>query len=129
MHTERNKTRFWLRTLLIIIAIAIHQIFLPWWGLVLACMLSGYLTVSMGKSAFLSGFGAAFLTWGLVALYMDLQNNSLLSSKVIRLLPVPEIPVILVIITAMLGGLMGGFACKAGDLFRRFSWKEKARYY
>lgn len=129
MQKDKRQSAFLLRTGIIVAAIVLHQIFLPWWGLAIACLLAGYLTAPMGRSAFLAAFSAAFLTWSLYALYLDLQNDEILSSRMIQLFPLPDVPLLLVPITGLLGGVVGGFACKSGDLFRRFFWKEKARYY
>jgi hypothetical protein len=129
MRTENKIRNFWLRTLILLASVIVHQLFLPWWGMVAGCILGGYLTAPMNRAAFMAGFISVFLIWGGLALYLDLQNDSILSSRVIRLFPLPQWPVILVLITALIGGLTGGLACKTGELLRRFTWKEKARYY
>jgi hypothetical protein len=126
---ENKRGKFWIRVAIVVAGILVHQLLLPWWGLPLACLLCGYLTAPMNRSAFMAGFLGGFVAWGLPALYLDLQNDSILTAKVIRLFPLPEMPILLVLLTALLGGIMGGFACKTGDLFRRFFLKEKARYY
>ncbi len=76
--------------------------------------------------AFLAGFIALALVWGTMALSRDTANASLLSEKVGGIFDVflglegewflPK-PILLVILTGLIGGLAGGFSAMTGNLF------------
>ena len=67
---------------------------------------------------FLSGFLAIFLLWGLLAFWIDMKNHSLLSHKIALLFPLGGSTVLLILITALVGALVAGFAAMAGSSLR-----------
>jgi len=77
-------------------------------------------------NAFLAGFLALALVWGLSAILKDSANASLLSDKIGSIFDIflkhegewvlPK-PTMLSLVTAMIGGLAGGFAAMTGNLF------------
>jgi len=93
--------------------------FLPWWSIaVVAFFVALLLPQRIGKS-FLSGFLGIFLLWSIIALWIDANNNSLLSSKVASLFPLGGSSVLLIIVTALIGALVGGFAALSGASLRK----------
>lgn len=71
--------------------------------------------------AFLSGFIAIALVWGIMAWLLDAQNGSLLSQKIYQiLLPGKDLGVasqwIMILLTASIGGLLGGSSAMTGNL-------------
>ncbi len=92
-------------------------------------MLIGFATAPMNKSPFLAGFLALFLLWAGWAFWIDLENNSILSERVIRLFPLPHNSLSLILLTGFLGGLINGMAMLTGDIFRRFFLPEEEKYY
>ncbi len=57
--------------------------------------------------SFLSGFMALFLLWGLYALTLDIQNESILSTRIGQLLAGLS-STVLILTTALLGAIGGG---------------------
>jgi hypothetical protein len=66
----------------------------------------------------LSGFTALFLLWGALAWVISSNNNHLLAGKVALILKMGN-PILLIIVTALIGGLVAGFAALAGSFVRR----------
>jgi hypothetical protein len=56
----------------------------------------------------MAGFVALLVLWGGLALATDLANHSILSAKVASILPLGGNSYALVVVTALVGGLVGG---------------------
>lgn len=65
--------------------------------------------------AFLAGLLGIFILWAVIASWIDIKNNSILSHKISELIKVGGSSVLLILITALVGGLVGGFAAMAGS--------------
>lgn len=94
-------------------------LYLPWWSLALVAFLVAALIHQKAGRAFLSGFLALFLLWGVIAFIIDQRNQHILSTKVATLLPLAGSYVLLILITAIIGGLVAGFAAMAGSYLKR----------
>jgi hypothetical protein len=109
--------RLLLSILLIALLSFIAGMFLPWWSIALVAFLVGVLVPLRLWKSFLAGFLGIFLLWFVVALWLDLGNEQLLSQKIAELMHVPG-SFLLVLITALVGGLVGGFASLSGSSLR-----------
>ena len=105
------------QTLFTIALCLILQYFLPWWTLVIGAGVGGYLFGNKGWVAFLSGLVGVGLLWYATALYIDVQTQSILTEKVARIFPT-KTPALLFLLTAIIGGLPGGFAALTGALLK-----------
>ncbi len=107
---------------LILVISLVLQLFLPWWIIApVAFGLAFWRSQSAGQ-AFLAGFGAIFVLWLVAALIPDFRNDHILSTKIAILFPV-RYPAILMVVTALIGGLVGGLASWSG-----FFWKRALLY-
>ncbi len=97
--------------------------FSPWWGFALTSFLVAILVHQKGWKAFLSGFLGLFLLWAGLAWWIDMQNNSLLSSKIAAILPLGGNSVLLILVTGFVGGLVSGLAAITGSYLRASSHK------
>ena len=93
------------------------QYFLPWWTLVFGAFAAGFWFGNKGWVSFLAGLTGVGLLWFLTAMYIDVQTQSILTEKVARLFPT-KTPALLFLMTAIIGGLPGGFAALTGSLLR-----------
>jgi len=104
-----------------IIAVALlsflaQQVF-PWWIIVaITLLVGGFLGMSSGKS-FLFGFLGIALMWGIHAFLINQANDGLLASKIGELLGGLSSGLV-VLISAALGGLIGGLGAMTGSLGR-----------
>ena len=94
-------------------------LFLPWWWPVPAAYAAAYWLGRTGRQAFLSGFAGAGAAWLLLAAFMDWRNGQILSTRVAGLFHLPYAWMLLVI-TGLLGGLLGGFGAWAGQALRQW---------
>lgn len=93
-------------------------LYLPWWSLALASFIVAVLIHQTAGKAFLAGFLALFLLWGGLALWIDIRNQHILGSRIGQLLGVGDNTILLVLVTALVGGLVSGFAAMSGSFFR-----------
>ncbi len=97
--------------------------FSPWWGFVITSFLVAILVHQKGWKAFLSSFLGLFLLWAGLAWWIDMQNNSLLSSKIAAILPLGGNSMLLILVTGFIGGLVSGLAAITGSYLRASSHK------
>ena len=106
--------RFLLATLLIALLSYIAGLFMPWWSIAVVAFLVALLIRPSTGMSFLAGFTAIFLLWALVALWIDIKNEHILSHKIAQLFPLGGSSVLLILVTALVGALVGGFAAMSG---------------
>ena len=69
--------------------------------------------------AFLSGFIALFVLWGGLALAANVENESILATKIAWLLPLGGSPHLLILVTAFVGALVGGGGSLTASFLRK----------
>lgn len=94
------------------------QYFFPWWTLVIGAFIAGYWAGNKGFVAFAAGFLGVALLWTVTAMVIDAQTNSILSEKVAQIFPT-KTQSLLLVLTAIVGGLPAGFAGLTGALVRK----------
>lgn len=111
--------RFLLSTVLIALLAFVAGMFFPWWCLALVAFGVALLVPQRGWGSFGAGFLGIFLLWAVVAFWIDSRNNSLLSQKVAQLFSLGQSSVLLILVTALVGALVGGFAALTGGKLRQ----------
>lgn len=89
---------------------------LPYWSLSLAALLVGFLIHPGGWRAFVAGLLGAGLLWGILAWSADSANAHILATRIGTLFSTSATGMVL--ITAALGGLLGGLGVLVGDRVR-----------
>lgn len=111
-----------MKTIFGIISIAILSfalgIFLPWWSIAIASFVISFVLVQKPLIGFLSGFVAIFLLWGLDAYLISNHNGHILANRMSQVILKKENPYLLIIITAIIGGLVAAFASLSGSFLR-----------
>ena len=110
--------KFALTTLLIFLLSFIAGLYLPWWSIAIVAFLAALLVQPRIGFGFLAGFLGIFLLWASIAFWIDVNNESILSRKVALLFPLGGSSILLIVVTALVGGLVGGFAAMAGSSIR-----------
>lgn len=122
--------RFLLATLLTAALCFLAGLYTPWWSLaIVAFAVALFIKQSIGL-AWLSGFVGVFLLWGGLAALLQVKNKGVLSHKIATLLPLQGNTYLLLLITALVGALVAGFAAMSGSSLRptvRRSVKEAAK--
>lgn len=94
-------------------------LFFPWWTIAIAAFVVAALIAQPAGKSFLTGFLALFLLWGGLSCWISNNNNQLLAHKVSVLLLKMDNPWILILATAFIGALVGGFAALTGSFLRK----------
>lgn len=119
--------RFLIQLILIGILAYISQFILPWWTVIIAAGLGGMIIKSKGFTAFGAGFLGVAILWFIQMYFIDSANESLLATKVSAIFTLNS-AFLLMIISAIIGGLAGGFGALTGKLFRDLFKKKKEVY-
>jgi hypothetical protein len=92
--------------------------FLPWWMIsIIAFLAAFFMGKTLGRS-FLSGFAAVFIVWVILALLKSIPNDNILAGRVAALFQLPNW-ILLLLITALIGGLVGGMSALSGILVKK----------
>jgi hypothetical protein len=105
--------------ILILLLALLAQLFLPWWTIAPVCLVLAAALGGTGGLAFGAGFAGIGLGWLLAAGWLNFSSASILSHRVAQLLPLGGNGWALVLLTAVLGGLVGGVAALAGCWVRQ----------
>ena len=89
----------------------------PWWWPALAAYAVGIWWGRSSAWAFLSGFAGTGAAWLVLAGFMDWRNHQILSQKIAVIFHLPS-PFLLLALSALIGGLIGGFGAWAGQALR-----------
>lgn len=104
--------------LLVFVLSSLAQFFLPWWVVLPLCLgLAAWRGGSAG-AAFGAGLLGVGLSWWLPAAWLNLHGAGLLAGRVATLLPLGGNPWLLVLLSGLLAGLVGGLAALAGAWVR-----------
>jgi hypothetical protein len=109
--------RFLLALLLTAVLSFLAGMFLPWWSIAIIAFLVALLIPQRLGFAFLSGLLGIFILWAVLSFWISAQNDNILADKVAKLMKVGS-SVLLILATALIGGLIGGFAAMAGSSLR-----------
>lgn len=89
-------------------------LFLPWWSIMVSGLLIGYFIPQKRFLSFLSVFIGVALFWGVFSFYISVANEHILSKRVAVLIIKREEPLLLVLLTGLLGGLCAGISALTG---------------
>jgi hypothetical protein len=108
--------KFLIQLVAILIAAALLEILLPWWSIAIGAAFGGYFFRS--KANFLAGFLAIALLWLIKAMWLETQSASSLTESIASILMIKS-KTALFLVTALLGGLVGGFASLTASLIKK----------
>lgn len=111
--------KFVIQVITIAIVAYLLELFLPWWTLAIAAFIGGW--VFNTRANFAAGFLAIALLWTVTALLIDSSAAAPLTDRVATIFSISK--PLLFVITALIGGLVGGFAAMAGSTLN----KKRAR--
>ena len=94
-------------------------LFLPWWVIAVTGFIVAFAIPQKAGIAFLAGFLALFFLWAGLSFWMSAANNHLLAHKISLLFIKVDNPFLLIAITGLIGGLVGGFGSLTGRLSRK----------
>lgn len=114
-----------LRIILIAVFGSVAQFYLPWWSAVAVALAVEALLGKANATAFFSGFYGIAIPWMILAGYINHHNESLLSVQILQMFKLPPYGFVMVVVTGLLGGLIGGFASVVGSWLRQVVRKNE----
>lgn len=105
-------------TFLIILCAFIFNLVLPWWSVAIPGIVLGYMFDKSPAASFGMGFLGVFLLWGVQAGWTHYANNGILGNRIAEMLSIGS-PLLLILATAIIGGLVSGLAVMTGSLLTR----------
>ncbi|MFT6209412.1 MAG: hypothetical protein ACJAYA_001264 [Bacteroidia bacterium] len=103
-----------IRIVLIAVLSAVTQTYLPWWSAVIVALV---IEIALGKTkstSFFSGFYGVAIPWMVLAIYIDNKSESILSIRILELFQLPQFRIVMIVLTGLIGGLVGGLGSVAG---------------
>jgi hypothetical protein len=94
-------------------------LYLPWWSVALAGFSISFFLYQKPVVALLTGFISIFLLWGLITIVRSQANDHILAHRVSILILQKDSPNLLILVTALIGGITGGMGALCGSLLRR----------
>lgn len=119
--------RFIIQLVLVMLLSYASQWVLPWWGVMVGAGLATLLIYNKATSSFFAGFIGVGGLWFIMAYLIDRANDSVLSSRVAELFQLSS-GTQLVMITALLGAILGGLSGLTGNYFIAIFKKTKKNY-
>lgn len=119
LSSQKNKL---VLILIILVSCFIAQSFLPWWIIAPICLIASFFLSSSKKQAFWSGFAGIFILWLVKILSLSLPNEHLLANKVGQVFMLPPSDtnwVVLIFVSSLIGGVVGGLSSLTGYSFRK----------
>ena len=90
---------------------------LPWWGIGVAGFAAGFWKAPTAWKALGAGFGGAGILWLAAAGYIHLKSGGILTEKMAGIAGLSH-PALLVVFTALIGGVVAALAAVAGYQLR-----------
>jgi hypothetical protein len=104
---------------IILISSLVVSFVLPWWIVAIISFLSALFIAKTSAHAFWSAFTAIFIVWTVMALFKSVPNNHMLATRMAHVFPLGEQWIVLLLITAVMGGLVSGMAAMSAYLIRQ----------
>ena len=111
------------QVILIFVLAFLLELMLPWWSIAIAGFIGGLAFNT--RANFVAGFIGIALLWTFKALLIESAAAASLSEHVAAIFSLNK--TLLFVVTALIGGLVGGFASMAGSALRKR--KKKSYYY
>ena len=102
----------------LILAFLFQTVF-PWWSIVVASFLISLIISTKGLSSFIAGFLGIAILWFFSATIIDIKTGSILTERIAAIFSLPN-TWLLILITTLIGGLVGGFGALTGSYLRKF---------
>jgi hypothetical protein len=104
--------------LLILVLSFLTCLYFPWWSIAIGAFIVSVIIPQKPGSAFLCGFIALFLLWGGLAYWISANNDHVLAHRVSLLILKNDSPLLLIVVTALIGAVVGGLAALTGSFIR-----------
>jgi hypothetical protein len=110
--------KWFVSCLLITFLSLVAELYLPFWSVAIISFAVVALIPQSSWKAFWCGFAGLFLLWAGLAFFLDSGNDQILSSRISLLFLKVQSPALLVLVTGVLGGMLGGMGALSASFLR-----------
>lgn len=111
--------KFIVSAILIILFSFLCCLYFPWWTIAIVALLISTIIQQKHLPSFICGFISLFLLWGFLSFWISTQNDQILAHRVSLLIFKTDSPFLLIIVTALIGAMVAGFAALTGSYLRK----------
>jgi hypothetical protein len=115
-----------LQILLIALLSLLAQFVLPWWSLAIVAFLVCFWRGQSAGRSFLAGFYGVALVWLVYAIILHSRTDGVFTGRMSELLFKTNSAILPGLVTAIVGGLVGGLAALSGFLVRQATGNQIA---
>lgn len=94
-------------------------LYFPWWSIAIVPFIVGLLVPQSGLHAFLSGFLGVAVLWAVLMLILSIPNDHILAHRVAPIFIKMDAPYLLILVTALMGGIIGGLSALSGNFLQQ----------
>ncbi|MEO5966717.1 MAG: hypothetical protein ABIP68_04625 [Ferruginibacter sp.] len=91
-------------------------LYFPWWTIIIPAFIVPFIMHLKPGYSFLAGFLSIFFLWGILAAIISANNNHVLAHKASMLILKTDSPLLLIVLTALIGGVVAGLASLSSSL-------------
>lgn len=100
-------------------------LYLPWWSIAPACFIVALIMrLNVGVS-FLAGFVSLFVLWFGMSWFISSANQDILAHRISLLIFKRDNPQSLMLLTAMIGAIVGGLGALSGGILSKIFLESK----
>lgn len=101
------------------------SLYMSWWSVAVVAFCVALWLMRKPFWSFITGFASIFLLWGGLIWFVSTANNHILAHRISLFVLKQDNPSLLVLLSAVSGAMVAGFAALSGTLFGRLLSKNK----
>lgn len=113
--------KFAVSLVLIILLSFIAGLYFPWWSIAVTAFIVTAVIPQSALRSFITGFLALFILWAALSFWISNNNDHILAHRVSMIILKTDNPYLLMLVSALIGALIAGFAAMAGSYLRKRS--------
>ena len=122
----KNKAlRFAVSVILMAIVSFTACLYLPWWSIAPACFIVALIMRLKVGVSFLAGFISLFVLWFGMSWLISSANQDILAHRISLLILKSDNPQSLMLLTAMIGAIVGGLGALSGGILSKLLLESK----
>ncbi len=115
---KSNNMKFIVSLILMALLSFATCLYLPWWSIAIVCFLIAALIPQRPATAFICGFISLFILWAGLSFWISMNNEHILAHKMSVIILKKDNPVMLILVTGLIGAVVAGFASLTGSIVR-----------
>ncbi|MEO6220139.1 MAG: hypothetical protein ABIO81_06905 [Ginsengibacter sp.] len=102
-------------------------LYFPWWSIAVVAFIIAIAIQQTPGMSFIAGFFALLFLWGGLSFWISSNNGHLLAHKTSSLIFKTDSPGLLILVTAIIGALVAGFAAMTGTYLLKLYYVSKRK--